>query len=89
MEQEDIENMSFRTNEEYRAFVEAIIDGPIFYYKFKILYWCEIREGELPALTSADLDLEKSTLRINKVYQKMHREYVITKPKRCRESALE
>ena len=51
------------------------------YYAFEILYWCGIREGELLALTPADFDFEKSTLRINKSYQRMHGEDVVTTPK--------
>ena len=46
-----------------------------------MLYWCGIREGELLALTPADFDFEKKTVRINKSYQRMHRQDVITSPK--------
>ena len=81
MGQEDIKEMSFWTKEEYLAFAEAIMDRPISYYAFEILYWCGIREGELLALTPADFDFEKSTLRINKSYQRMHGEDVVTTPK--------
>ena len=81
MGQEDIKEMSFWTKEEYLAFAEAIMDRPISYYAFEILYWCGIREGELLALTPTDFDFEKSTLRINKSYQRMHGEDVVTTPK--------
>ena len=46
-----------------------------------MLYWCGIREGELLALTAADFDFEKETVRINKSYQRLHGEDVITTPK--------
>ena len=45
------------------------------------LYWCGIREGELLALTPADFDFEAGTVRINKSYQRLHGEDVITTPK--------
>jgi integrase len=46
-----------------------------------MLYWCGIREGELLALTPADFDLQKQTLRINKSYQRLNKQDVITTPK--------
>ena len=59
--------MLFWTKEEYLKFIDAMMDKPMLYYAFEILYWCGIREGELLALTPADFDFEKKTLRINKV----------------------
>ena len=47
----------------------------------EMLYWCGIREGDLLALTAADFDFEKETVRINKSYQRLHGEDVITTPK--------
>ena len=46
MGQEDMKEMSFWTKEEYLKFAEAIMDRPISYYAFEILYWCGIREGD-------------------------------------------
>lgn len=54
---------------------------PVSFYAFEMLYWCGIREGELLALTAADFDFEKETVRINKSYQRLHGEDVITTPK--------
>ena len=51
------------------------------YYAFEMLYWCGIREGELLALTCADFDFDKQTVRINKSYQRIYGEDVITDPK--------
>ena len=45
------------------------------------LYWCGIREGELLALTPADFDFEKHTVTINKSYQRLNKQDVITTPK--------
>ena len=71
----------FWTQDEYRLFAEQTMDKPRFYYAFEMLYWCGIREGELLALTMEDFDFEKGTVRINKSYQRLHGEDVITTPK--------
>ena len=55
--------------------------APVSFYVFEMLYWCGIREGELLALTAADFNFEKETVRINKSYQRLHGEDVITTPK--------
>ncbi len=73
--------MKFWTREEYQLFSDAIADKPISYYAFELLYWTGIRLGELLALTKADFNFEDSTLRINKSYQKINGEDVITEPK--------
>ena len=73
--------MLFWTQEEYQKFSFAIMDKPISFYAFEMLYWCGIREGELLALTPADFDFTTHTLRINKSYQRLNREDVITPPK--------
>ena len=69
------------TKEEYLKFADAMMDKPVSYYAFEILYWCGLRMGELLALTPADFNFETHTLRINKSYQRLHREDVITPPK--------
>ena len=51
------------------------------YYAFEMLYWCGIREGELLALTPADFNFDKKTVRINKTYQRIHGQDLITTPK--------
>ena len=40
-----------------------------------------IREGELLALTATDFNFDKETVKINKSYQRLHGEDVITSPK--------
>lgn len=57
------------------------MDKPISYYAFEVLYWCGIREGELLALTPADFDFKRSTLTINKSYQRLKGRDVVTAPK--------
>ena len=39
--------MLFWTQEEYQKFSFAIMDKPVSFYAFEMLYWCGIREGEL------------------------------------------
>ena len=73
--------MLFWTQEEYRKFSEAIMDKPLSYYAFEVLYWTGIREGELLALTPADFDLTGGTVSINKSYQRIDGRDVITDPK--------
>ena len=79
--EKESKEMLFWTKEEYLKFAEAIMNKPLSYYAFEILYWCGIREGELLALTPKDFDLEKKTLRINKSYQRLNGKDVITSPK--------
>lgn len=81
MGKEQTGEMLFWTKEEYLKFAEAMMDKPLSYYAFEMLYWTGIREGELLALTPADFDFEKQTVRINKSYQRLHGEDIITTPK--------
>ena len=73
--------MLFWTKEEYLKFADAMMDKPLSFYAFEMLYWCGIREGELLALTPADFDFKKGTVTINKSYQRLNRQDVITTPK--------
>ena len=73
--------MLFWTQEEYQKFSFVIMDKPISFYAFEMLYWCGVREGELLALTPADFDFERGTVTINKSYQRIGRRDVITDPK--------
>ena len=81
MGDKDGANINFWTKDEYKRFAEEMMDKPVSYYAFEMLYWCGIREGELLALTAADFDFNNSTVRINKSYQRLHGEDVITTPK--------
>ena len=73
--------MLFWTQDEYQKFAFAIMDKPVSYYAFEMLYWCGIREGELLALTAGDFDFERGTVTINKSYQRIDGRDVITEPK--------
>lgn len=61
---EEKKEMLFWTKDEYLKFAEAMMDKLALYYAFELLYWCGIREGELLALTPADFDFSRKTLRI-------------------------
>ncbi len=73
--------MLFWTKTEYLKFADVMMDKPLSFYAFEMLYWCGIREGELLALTPADFDFEKGTVTINKSYQRLNKQDVITTPK--------
>ena len=78
---EERREMLFWTKEEYLKFADAMMDKPLSYYAFEMLYWCGIREGELLALTPTDFDFEAGTVSISKSYQRLKGEDVITTPK--------
>ena len=46
MGSEQPKEMLFWTKEEYLKFIDAMMDKPMLYYAFEILYWCGIREGD-------------------------------------------
>ena len=81
MGSEEHKEMLFWTKEEYKKFSYEIMYKPVSFYAFEMLYWCGIREGELLALTAADFNFDKETVTINKSYQRLHGEDVITTPK--------
>ncbi len=76
MGKEERKEMDFWTVEEYTKFSNEMMDKPVSYYAFQMLYWCSIRESELLALTAGDFNFKNKTVTINKSYQD-----VITPPK--------
>ena len=81
MGKEERKEMSYWTVEEYSKFSDEMMDKPLSYYAFQMLYWTGIRVGELLALTAGDFDFKNNMLTINKSYQRLHGEDVITPPK--------
>lgn len=81
MGKEKTKEMLFWTKPEYQCFSDAMMDKPVSFYAFEILYWCGLRLGEMLALTAADFDFVKNTVRINKSYQRIGCEDVVTDPK--------
>ncbi|MDB8755547.1 Arm DNA-binding domain-containing protein [Ruminococcus sp. 1001136sp1] len=43
---EEGKEMLFWTKEEYKRFAEEMMDKPLSYYAFQLLYWCGIRSGD-------------------------------------------
>lgn len=75
------DEMMFWTKDEFLRFIEAMKDHPTAYAAFMTMYNTGVREGELLALTLSDIDFENSTIRINKSYQRLNGEDLITTPK--------
>lgn len=75
------EEMNIWTPEEFKLFIETLKDHPAAYAGFNILFWCGLRVGELLALEIKDINFENETLNINKSYQRLNKEDVITEPK--------
>jgi integrase len=81
MGKEGGKEMLFWTQEEFQRFIYEVADKPLSYYAFEILYWTGCREGELLALTPEDFCYDRKTMRINKSYQRLRGEDIITDPK--------
>ncbi len=81
MGKKNAEEMQFWTKEEFRQFADVLMDKPMSYIAFTVLYWTGLRIGELLALTAADIDLEKQTLTVSKSYQRLGGRDVVTPPK--------
>ena len=81
MGKEKSKEMLFWTKEEYMKFAESMMDKPVSFYAFEMLYWCGLRLGELLALTKNDFDFDKKTVSITKSYQHIDGKDVITDPK--------
>ena len=81
MGSEETKEMLFWTKDEYLQFADSMMDKPISFYAFELLYWTGIRVGELLALTPSDFDLEKGQLSITKSYQRLEGKDIITSPK--------
>ena len=47
MGKEQPKEMKFWTKSEYLQFAEAMMDKPVSYYAFEMLYWCGLRLGEM------------------------------------------
>ena len=46
MGSEEHKEMLFWTKEEYKKFADEMMDKPVSFYAFEMLYWCGIREGD-------------------------------------------
>lgn len=73
--------MQIWTEEDYLKFSRIMMDEPLYYYAFEVLYWMGIRKGELLALTRQDIDLEKRLMTINKTLYVKGAQQLVTSPK--------
>jgi integrase len=78
---EERKEMLFWTKDEYLLFAAAMMDKPVSFYAFEMLYWSGIRMGELLALTPSDFDFERGTVTISRSYQRLKGRDIITSPK--------
>lgn len=81
MGKERSKEADFWTKEEYLKFSDVMMDKPISYYAYQVLYWTGVRLGELLALTPNDIDFNNKTMNINKSYQRLEGKDYITTPK--------
>ena len=75
------EEMDFWTGEEFRKFIDSVMNKRLSYMAFMTLYWTGMRMGALLALNPKDIDFEKRTISITKSYQRLGKKDVITPPK--------
>lgn len=75
------EEMKYWTVDEFNKFIAAVSDKPTSRVIFTTLFYTGLREGELLALTPADIDTEKGTLSVQHSYQRIEGRDVITPPK--------
>lgn len=75
------DEMKIWTPVEFKKFITLLEHKPISYTGFQILFWTGIRIGELLALQVEDVDFTKKTININKSYQRLGGEDIITLPK--------
>ena len=75
------EEMDFWTGEEFRKFIDSVMNKRLSYMAFMTLYWTGMRLGELLDLNPKDVDLEKRIITITKSYQRLGKKDVITPPK--------
>lgn len=81
MGKSDAVKLEFWTKEEYDKFIAGIEPGSEDYLIFEILFWTEIIEGELLALSLSDFDMSGNRLHINKTYNRIQKRGVIDTPK--------
>jgi len=84
----EAKEMLFWTKDEYLKFADAMMDKPVSYYAFELLYWCGLRLGELLALTPLDFDFTKETVSVTKSYQRLSGKDVVTEPKTVKSNRI-
>lgn len=87
MGRKNAKEMQFWTRDDFNTFINNVDDIRA-YNAFLILYWCGLRVGELLALTKNDIDFENKTLSVNKSYQRLKGQDIITEPKTPKSNRL-
>ncbi len=89
------DHFDFWTPEEFNKFITALNDKEanakakikrrcsdyVLTMAFTILFYTGLREGELLALTSSDIDLDKQTISVNKTFKRLKSQDYISSPK--------
>ncbi|MFR1988577.1 MAG: site-specific integrase, partial [Oscillospiraceae bacterium] len=76
------DEMLFWTKDEFQTFIESMKDRkPASYTVFMTMYYTGIREESCWHSHQSDIDFEKKTLTVNKSYQRLGKEDIITTPK--------
>ena len=73
--------LNFWTLEEYTRFISHFSSDPEAFTAFEILYWTGMRQGELLALTPADIDRKRRLIHITKSYTQVEGKDIISTPK--------
>lgn len=82
MGRSNAKELNFWTKDEYEVFLETFAEGEEMYRLiFQMLFWLGCRIGEVLALTSSDIYLEKATISVTKTYYRRNKTDYITSPK--------
>ena len=74
--------LNFWTKDEYEVFIKGFgAEDEMYRIIFQMLFWLGCRIGEVLALTSSDIDLEKATISVTKTYYRRNKTDYITSPK--------
>lgn len=81
MGKSDANRIDFWTFDEYQTFIIDVKDDVRYFPLFETLYYTGMREGELLALTPADIDLKNNIIHIRRTYYRRNKMDIITTPK--------
>ena len=73
--------VNFWTLDEYERFICHFSNDPEAFTAFELLYWTGMRQGELLALTTEDIDLCRGVVHITKTCTYMNGQDIISTPK--------
>lgn len=76
-----VKRIDFWTQEEFKTFIDTFAPEDPYKTLFIVLYYTGMREGELLALTPADIDYDAGMITVNKTYHMIAGKDVVTPPK--------